>query len=99
MNSRQSASVGAVAAEIGLARDERFQPVERVEEWDDGSLVGGLSGGEPRPVNSVVQSVVDPGVHGIDVGSQRLGIEVTGSRAYAVESRTEDADDVGRIRC
>ena len=97
--------LGDVVAEQvrGLARGEvGLEAVEAGEEGVHVGVVGGLGGGEAALVDAVVDGVVDPGVHGVDVGAVRFGEE--GSCGFAqprgdegVEGGVEHADDLGGL--
>ena len=65
-----------VAGQVALAAQPLFQPVQRLEQWPEGGLIGLLGGGETAFVDAVVHRVVDHFVEGIDLAALRLRVEV-----------------------
>src|SRR5262245_21665543 len=87
----------AAAGEISLAREPGLELVEGGEQRVVGGLVGGLRLGEAAAVDAVVDVGIDEVVEAVDLGPQRLRVEVGALSPDAVELAVEHADDFGGL--
>ena len=73
------------SGEIAALSEELLHVVERVEQVAEGLLVGGLRGGEAGPIDAVVHVRIDQVVDAVDLGAQRLRVEVGAHIGVRVE--------------
>jgi hypothetical protein len=72
-----------------------FERVQHLEYICDGGLVGALRLGKARAVDAVADLVIDRRVPAIDLGAQRLGIEIEIIAGQMIECGVEDVQDIG----
>src|SRR6266511_312255 len=86
-----------LADEIALAREPLLDLVERDEQRAEGLLISRLRGGETRPIDAVVDVLVDERVDAVDLLPQRWRIIVRAHIGETAERIVEHADDLGRF--
>ncbi len=86
------------AAQPAAPGQAPLQPVERGEQRLHRLLVLVLRGGEAGAIDAVVDGAIDALVEAVDLGSQRLGIQIgQPARGERVEIAVQHAQDLGRL--
>lgn len=87
-----------VACKPALLGQDLLHPVQCLKHLNDGFVIGGLGGSKAAAVDTVIQLRVYPRVDFVNLGAERLRVQVeSGVLSDGVALAGKHADDLGRL--